>query len=395
MHHQHRVARCLFGIERRGEPNPDRARVREDLGRKGQNVKASDHRMRTRRCGGLEQEHSSRSVSADYQMVMDRVPNTAEVLAALSRALDLVEGQPAGHAVRTAFVALRIAEELGLSEVDREDLLYAALLKDSGCSSNAVRIHGLFGGDEFVAKHAVKFTKWCSPVANAIYGLQHIGRGERFLARFQRLLRAIPQTSGKANFMAEVTAARCTRGAEIARQLGFRSPVGRAIHDLDEHWDGKGASQGLVGPATPLIARILCCAQTLEVFAYERGTEVAFRMLRARKGKWFDPAVVNAALVLRQDAHFWETNRTRDAHAVSQLPLLAGEVPDADADLDAICAAFAMIVDAKSSFTAEHSTRVTGYALGLADDLGLSASDPPPRRPPPRCRKAGRLLGDP
>lgn len=42
-----------------------------------------------------------------------------------------------------------------------------------------------------------------------------------------------------------------------------------------------------------------------------------------------------------------------------------------DADIDSICEAFAMIIDAKSSFTAEHSTRVTQYAVALSLQFGF------------------------
>ena len=41
----------------------------------------------------------------------------SEVLAALSHALDLTEGQPAGHAVRTCVLGSRIADQIGLSTV--------------------------------------------------------------------------------------------------------------------------------------------------------------------------------------------------------------------------------------------------------------------------------------
>ena len=38
----------------------------------------------------------------------------AEILAALSKALDLTEGQPPGHCVRCCYIGVRIGEEIGL-----------------------------------------------------------------------------------------------------------------------------------------------------------------------------------------------------------------------------------------------------------------------------------------
>ena len=62
------------------------------------------------------------------------------VIGALSYALDIAEGQPPGHAVRSCLIGMRLAEELELSAAQRSDLFYALLLKDAGCSANANRI---------------------------------------------------------------------------------------------------------------------------------------------------------------------------------------------------------------------------------------------------------------
>jgi hypothetical protein len=78
----------------------------------------------------------------------------ADVFAGLSRALDITEGHPQGHAARSCIIGMRIAALLGLGETDRTDLSYAWLLKDAGCSSNAARVYQLFGGDDHSAKRA-------------------------------------------------------------------------------------------------------------------------------------------------------------------------------------------------------------------------------------------------
>src|SRR3712207_6946334 len=40
----------------------------------------------------------------------------------------------------------------------------------------------------------------------------------------------------------------------------------RSIRGLDEHWDGGGQPRDLRGSQIPLLARILCLAQTVEIF---------------------------------------------------------------------------------------------------------------------------------
>jgi HD-GYP domain-containing protein (c-di-GMP phosphodiesterase class II) len=60
------------------------------------------------------------------------------ILAALSYALDLTEGQAEGHAARTCLIGMRLATELRLPDADRSALFYALLLKDAGCSGMTV-----------------------------------------------------------------------------------------------------------------------------------------------------------------------------------------------------------------------------------------------------------------
>ena len=73
---------------------------------------------------------------------------TARLLAALSVALDLTEGQLPGHALRTGYLALRLADPLGLADDELHDLFNAAFLKDAGCSSNAAAVTSIFGGSD-------------------------------------------------------------------------------------------------------------------------------------------------------------------------------------------------------------------------------------------------------
>ena len=72
----------------------------------------------------------------------------SEVLGGLSYALDITEGEPPGHAVRTTAIGMRLAEQIGLGEEERSALFYALLLKDAGCSSNASRLSSLFAADD-------------------------------------------------------------------------------------------------------------------------------------------------------------------------------------------------------------------------------------------------------
>ena len=69
----------------------------------------------------------------------------SELVSALSYALDITEGQPEGHAVRSCMIGMRLAKEIYLLPRQRSALFYALLLKDLGCSSNASKVARLFG----------------------------------------------------------------------------------------------------------------------------------------------------------------------------------------------------------------------------------------------------------
>lgn len=302
---------------------------------------------------------------ADNTPVHATVVSKATILAALSRALDLVEGQPPGHAIRTGHLAVRLGQTLGLPVEACEDLYYAALLKDSGCTNNSVRIQKIFGGDEHLAKRAVKLVDWSSTTESLKFAWLNTEKGQSLGAKLRRMAANLgPPTK----VMNEVTEARCTRGAAIASMLNFRVGVAGAILYLDEHWDGKGAPYGKAGEDIPVLSRILGFAQTFEVFLATYGLHEAREMAIARKGSWFDPRIVDAVDKLVEDTGFWE-NLGDDQLVTDLMPQLQFQA--VDSDVDGICEAFAMIVDAKSSFTAEHSTRVMQYSVRVAEELGF------------------------
>lgn len=305
----------------------------------------------------------------EYSGVMDLTPTLDEILSALSHALDITEGQPRGHAVRTAMIALRVADELHLSEVERHDLYFASLLKDAGCSSNAVRVYKVFAADDLITKRKVKLVDWSNPIEAVRFALENMMPGSSMV---QKIVHALKETRGSPRVMDEVTLARCTRGAQIARYIGFSEATARAIEYLDEHWDGCGSPYKLRGEQIPLLARIVSMAQTMEVFAASFGVPATYEMLQKRKGRWFDPELVRVALHFQSDTRFWALHAELLRNPEWRLPSPEFTRFASPADIDRISEAFAMIVDAKSSFTAEHSRRVAQYTVEIGAAFGWS-----------------------
>ncbi|MDQ6817048.1 MAG: HD domain-containing protein [Actinomycetota bacterium] len=288
------------------------------------------------------------------------------LVGALSYALDIGEGEPPGHAARTCLIGMRLGASVGLEEQSKSDLYYALLLKDAGCSANSAHMAALFGADDRHAKRTSKLVNWARPFPALVWSLRTVAPGRPLRARAERLL----AIKNEGEVTRALMQARCDRGAEIAHKLGFSEATSEAIRGLDEHWDGHGQPRRLRGEQIPLLGRILCLAQTAEVFYRERGTRAAYRVASRRSGEWFDPALVQALETFRTDTGFWTSLADPDLRAVE--PHDRALVADDDR-LDAIADGFAGIVDAKSPWTHRHAGGVGAFAKGIGDRLGLGA----------------------
>ncbi|MGD1049883.1 MAG: HD domain-containing phosphohydrolase [Solirubrobacteraceae bacterium] len=290
------------------------------------------------------------------------------VIGALSHALDIAEGQPPGHAIRSCLIGMRLAAELDLDATERSDLFYALLLKDAGCSANANRMAALFAADDRDAKATSKLIDWTDRRAALLWSLRTVAPGQGLRRRIE-VLRGIRDEGEVTRSFME---ARCDRGAEIARMLFLTEATAAAIRSLDEHWDGRGMPDGLQGEGIPLAARIACLAQTVEVFHADGGLKAARAIAKRRRGRWFDPALVDAFLRVCDDREFWAQLETPD---VSRWEPAEVAITADDARLDRIAEAFARVIDAKSPFTARHSERVAEIADGIAAALGFDAGE--------------------
>jgi putative nucleotidyltransferase with HDIG domain len=281
----------------------------------------------------------------------------------MSYALDVTEGESPGHAVRTCKIGMRLAQALELDAVERSRVFYALLLKDAGCSANAAKMAALFGADDHVAKRTSKRIDWSGRLPALTWSLRTVAPGGSPRRRIDRLL----AIKAEGEVTRALMQARCDRGAAIALMLGLEFETADAIRALDEHWDGGGQPRGLRAQEIPLLGRILCLAQTVEIFHAAGGIRAAWRVARRRSGHWFDPALVAALGTVLDDAEFWSSLARTDIEAWEPADRVL-EVDDAG--LDAIAAAFAAVVDAKSPWTYRHSDRVCLIVMGLAEAFG-------------------------
>jgi HD-GYP domain-containing protein (c-di-GMP phosphodiesterase class II) len=293
----------------------------------------------------------------------------AELLGALSHALDMVEGQPAGHCVRCCWIGTQIGVEIGLEAAKIWELYYTLLLKDLGCSSNAARICRLYMVDDIAFKR--DFHKVNDSLPQVLrFVLSHTGMQAGLAERFRALVN-IFQNGGQ--IAQELMETRCDRGAEIARKMRFPESVAHAIRCFDEHWDGGGRPLGLRGDDLPIYARISLLAQIVDVFQTANGIEAAKLEIRRRTGTWFDPELVAAFERIATRPGFWETLRSDNLQqAIFALePAQTSTIVDEDY-LDDIAAAFAQVIDSKSPYTSGHSERVTLFAGLIAKEMDFS-----------------------
>jgi HD-GYP domain-containing protein (c-di-GMP phosphodiesterase class II) len=309
-------------------------------------------------------------LEADYPESTGSI-RTSELISALSYALDLTEGRSMGHSVRTCVMGMRLAQHIGLSMEEQADLYYALLLKDAGCSSNSSRLFHILNADEIRAKRDVKTTDWTKVGFESLnFALTHVATESPLPQRMWHLLQVAATQQADSRDLVKI---RCERGSYIAKKLGFSDAVAEGIHSLDEHWNGGGYPNHLLGEEIPMFSRIANLCQTLEVFYEARGEEDALDAVQARSGRWFDPDLVAATMSLSKQGILWLGLDSKDLleNVLVMEPEERRLIAD-DATVDSICLAFADIIDAKSPFTYQHSNGVADAAMDIAIHFGMN-----------------------
>lgn len=304
-------------------------------------------------------------------MAISEMPlSLSEVIAALSYALDMTEGQPAGHSIRCCWIGMHIGEKLGLDQQQQWDLYYTLLLKDAGCSSNAARLYELYGGDERKLKHDFKTVDNHDVKQITKFVISHAGVGESFLSRLKRLYRL--KKHGE-EYATELIETRCERGADIAIRLGFNETIADGIRHLDEHWNGQGKPYRKSGLDIPLNAQIALLSQVADVFFMTGGKAQSLEQIEHRRGSWFNPELVDVFQSLSKETAFWHQLAQDDLQTtITRLEPTTLVMPVTEQRLDDITAAFGMIVDAKSPYTYNHSSRVALYTDAIAEHFNYS-----------------------
>ncbi len=179
------------------------------------------------------------------------------VIRSLTAAIDAKDPYTSGHSERVARIAVRLAEQLGLSANQRGDLYLMGLLHDVG----------KIGIDDGVLKKAEKLTPEEYRMIQS-----HVEIGVHILSDLKKLSHLLP---------------------------------GVAHHH--EHYDGTGYPGGLKGEDIPFSARILAVADGFDAMSSTRPyrrrlTPLAIdEILRNGSGVQWDPRVIDALTACRGD----------------------------------------------------------------------------------------------
>lgn len=209
----------------------------------------------------------ARQVEVATQQILSR---ERETLLMLGRAGEYRDEDTGNHVVRMARYARSIAEDLGMSEMECEDIEYAAPMHDIG----------KIGIPDQILLKPGKFddVEWTLMK-------QHTLIGHKILSNSQ------------------------------SRYIQMGSVIALNHH---EKFDGTGYPNGLKGRKIPLVARIVAVADVFDALVSARPyktpwkNEKAFEFLRRQSGRHFDPECVSAFFGRLEDIKQIQTDLKND-----------------------------------------------------------------------------------
>ena len=292
----------------------------------------------------------------------------AELVAALSLGIDLGFDQPMEHVLRQSLIALRLAERIGVDEQGRVAVYYTALLTNVGCHSDAHEQAKWFGDD--IGLKADKYVYGLHGAQGALATARRFGSGAGMTHRFRLGLEFA--VSGHHDLDAMI-AHHSEMARRLGEDLGLTPDTLAALDASYEQWDGNGWPGELHGADVPIAARLAVIGEFVEVAHRVRGVEGARALLRAGRGKEFDPDLADA---LEADADLLlaelDTIDAWDA-VIGSEPALA--VLLTDEQFDEALLAIADFVDLKSPYSLGHARAVADLAAEAAARLGLSEGE--------------------
>jgi HD-GYP domain-containing protein (c-di-GMP phosphodiesterase class II) len=295
---------------------------------------------------------------------------TVDLIAALSVASDLAVGLPTEHSARSCSIAMQMGYKLGLAPEQLGEVYYTALVLDAGCTAWASTFASYVIGDEINARQELLFHRDSrDPLQVFDWARRFIAAGSPLPVRATRFVDFL--FHGRELFR-EGFRNTCEVSNRFAQRLGMPQPVQQALLYVFEHWDGQGMPDGVGGDKIPAAARIAHVAVFLEISHRAYGRDQALRLAKERRGKEFDPDVVDAFVAASHRENFWKT--LEGETILDTVRLLEPDTPirfirqERLLDVALFAADFA---DVKSRYTIGHSRRVAKLAKEMGKQLAF------------------------
>jgi HD-GYP domain-containing protein (c-di-GMP phosphodiesterase class II) len=293
----------------------------------------------------------------------------AELLASLSLAIDLGNGQPVEWVLKSCLLTARLGDVLGLSEGERREAYYVTLLRHVGCTSMAALTADVLV-DELDIVSAFALMDEANMVMALGYLFQNVGKGLPPLKRAALLAKFFTAGPGLG---AISIASHCEIAERLAERLGLEADTQRALRQVFERWDGKGMPNKLKGETITLSARLASLALDMSLFNMMGGMEMATGVAQGRSGRFYDPALADAFLRRAPDLlaqldtpSLWDA--VLEAEPGSPLQLHGEQIENA-------LLSVADFTDMKSPFLLGHSRHVADLAERAAQACALPMAD--------------------
>lgn len=250
--------------------------------------------------------------------------NLREAIYSLSDALDLVGVTHIHHGKRVAFMAAEVGKWLQWPRLQLDDLFQAAILHDCGVSKTAV--------------HA------------KLAQLEWEEEGEHCLIG--------------ANLLAS-----CALLRHLAPIVRHHHTHWVDLKDLDLPQTVKLSANGIYLVDRVDILTLKYVTGGIDILL---GKDEIRQQVLARRGSWFCPELVDAFMELSESEAFWFMLESDHVNGyVATWLAQTTKQPMAFEDLSSLMHIFSSIVDAKSSFTKEHSDGVASLARYLGEQMQL------------------------
>ena len=298
-----------------------------------------------------------------------------ELVAVLALGQDNSFGQPLETQMRSALLAIWLAEAAGLPARDRDTAYWAAQLRYLGCTAHAHEV-AVFFGDDIQTRARTTTYDASSPAEVLRDAIAHGLPERRGLAR----LGAVAAIMAGGRKFAEMNFRSGCEAADIlAARLGMAQPVRDALACTFERWNGKGQPNRVKGERIPVPMRIVHLVQDAEALARLSSPEEAITAIQKRSGRAYDPDLVDEFVPIAAGmfARLDELDPWDAALACEPEPRRALDGAALDEALEVV----ADFTDLKSPFTAGHSRQVAALTAAACERAGL---------PPAEVRRARR-----